>query len=365
MLSLEVHLLAFGKRKKFSTFLSDLMDWRAEYKLTALCGAVAVSVFLVRLLKRPTRPYESVESVGREYDKWATDGILEHYWGEHIHLGYYTIGQRINMNPLSSFLRSFVSATRAGLLTAEFKEAKFEFTRNLLAWSGVNDLSESEHVKVLDVGCGIGGTTRYLAEKRAQWTVTGISISPEQVRRATELALTREVNNCDFRCCDAMNMPFPDNSFDVVWTCESAEHMPDKNLFIRECVRVLKPGGKLVLATWCQRADDVVPFSESERSRLDFLYKEWCHPAFASIQAYCGICMQSGLEQVRSTDWTLETLPSWRHSIFVGIWSPWAVMLKPGCWWSTIREIVTLERMHCAFRDRLMEYGLVTGVKKK
>lgn len=43
---------------------------------------------------------------------------------------------------------------------------------------------------------------------------------------------------------DALAMSFPDNSFDLVWACESGEHMPDKKKYIEEMTRVLKPGGK-------------------------------------------------------------------------------------------------------------------------
>jgi ubiquinone/menaquinone biosynthesis C-methylase UbiE len=52
---------------------------------------------------------------------------------------------------------------------------------------------------------------------------------------------------------DALKMDFPDNSFDLVWGCESGEHMPDKAKYVEEMTRVLKPGGTLVIATWCQR----------------------------------------------------------------------------------------------------------------
>ena len=54
---------------------------------------------------------------------------------------------------------------------------------------------------------------------------------------------------------DALAMEFPDNSFDLVWACESGEHMPDKAAYVAEMSRVLKPGGTLVIATWCQREE--------------------------------------------------------------------------------------------------------------
>ena len=334
-------------------------EWGKYVAISSVIAAGGLVAF--RMLSKPSRPFAGVETVGEEYNKWTNDGILEHYWGEHIHLGFYK--NRSWFDPGASFITNFIAASRAGQRTQVFKDTKLEFTNQLLDWSNVASLPSADHIRVLDVGCGIGGTSREIARRFPNWTVTGVSISSEQVARASQLAVEQSVLNVDFRCCDAMQMPFPDRAFDVVWSCESAEHMPDKEAFIKECVRVLKPGGRLVLATWCQRDDSEIPFTSEEKARLDFLYKEWCHPRFASIEEYERLCKCTGLESTRATDWTEQTLPAWRHSVFVGMWSPWAVIVKPSCWWSTVREIVTLERMHCAFRDRLMRYGIITGVR--
>jgi ubiquinone/menaquinone biosynthesis C-methylase UbiE len=59
----------------------------------------------------------------------------------------------------------------------------------------------------------------------------------------------------NFQVMDALDMKFEDNSFDLVWACESGEHMPDKKKYIEEMARVLKPGGTLVIACWCQREE--------------------------------------------------------------------------------------------------------------
>ena len=72
------------------------------------------------------------------------------------------------------------------------------------------------------------------------------------------------------------------------------------------------------------------------------------------------------LEHIESADWTAETIPSWRHSIWVGVYNPWPVIAKlnPVLWYKTVREIVTLERMHRAFDSGLMQYGMMKAVKK-
>ena len=72
------------------------------------------------------------------------------------------------------------------------------------------------------------------------------------------------------------------------------------------------------------------------------------------------------MESVHTEDWTPQTLPTWRHSNWVGVWDPWVVIFKfnPRIWYSVIREIVTIERMHRAFARGLMEYGMARAVKK-
>ena len=70
----------------------------------------------------------------------------------------------------------------------------------------------------------------------------GITLSPKQVERAGQLAAERGLGNVSFRVMNALAMEFSDDSFDLVWACESGEHMPDKRAYVQEMVRVLKPG---------------------------------------------------------------------------------------------------------------------------
>jgi MPBQ/MSBQ methyltransferase len=220
-------------------------------------AAVVGTVGLKFVLDKPSRKYEE-GSVAREYDAWTRDGILEYYWGEHIHLGYYTKEEM-----------------EAGYKKKNFIAAKYDFVDEMMKFGGINSAT-CDAAKVLDVGCGVGGTSRYLAKNLGpNAEVTGITLSPNQVKRATELAAEQGVPNANFRVMNALQMEFPDNSFDVVWACESGEHMPDKKAYIDEMMRVLKPGGKFVMATWCQRDDRAVPFDEKDKRDLKFLYEEW------------------------------------------------------------------------------------------
>lgn len=92
--------------------------------------------------------------------------------------------------------------------------------------------------------------------------MVGITLSGNQAKRAAELAEQQGVPNAEFRVMDALAMDFPDDTFDLVWACESGEHMPDKKRYIEEMTRVLKPGGRIVVATWCQRDENGRPFDK-------------------------------------------------------------------------------------------------------
>ena len=329
-----------------------------------LVAALAISVTLIvrKMLLTPSRAYENSSdrnSVADEYDAWTKEEILEYYWGEHIHLGYYEKEDRA---------KGMVSAFRK-----DFKGAKLDFIDRMMEWGGLPGFQGAPDsygrmpfkMQVLDVGCGIGGTSRHLAKKLgSRADVTGITISPAQVERATQLARFQGVQNAKFELVDAMNMKYPDNSFDVVWACESGEHMPDKAQYVSEMARVLKPGGKLIMCTWCERDERIGgPFTPTEREILDFLYAEWTHPMFISIEKYKEIMQMKGLSDVGVDDWNEETRPSWRHSIWVGIADPWPVVKRPHIWWKTIRDAWTLERMHRAFKRGLMRYGMFRATK--
>jgi MPBQ/MSBQ methyltransferase len=74
----------------------------------------------------------------------------------------------------------------------------------------------------------------------------------------------------------------------------------------------------------------------------------------------------AGDAHAQGEDWVKQTIDSWRHSIWVGVYSPWFVIFKgPWTWYKTVREIVTLERMHRAFDRGLMTYGMIKGTKAK
>ena len=104
--------------------------------------------------------------------------------------------------------------------------------------------------QVLDAGCGVGGTAFWLTE-RHDADVLGINMVADHVDRARRYTLERGLGDRPrFRVADFCATGLPDASFDVVWATESACHAPDKQAFVDEVWRVLRPGGRLVMAEY-------------------------------------------------------------------------------------------------------------------
>jgi len=320
-------------------------------------------------LDTPSRPYSAdnnENSVRSEYDQWTKEGVVEHYWGEHIHMGSYApLYVQKGYSKDDSFLWSFIRATY-GHLTGTYKDfisAKLDFSREMLQWANAGAPK-----KILDVGCGIGGTSRFLAKTFPQAEVTGITLSPEQAKRAADLAKKAGLKNVKFEVVNALDMYFADDTFDLVWGCESGEHMPDKQKYIEEMTRVLAPGGRLAVATWCER-DPEPPFTAQELKDLKYVYEEWSHPYFVSINQYGKFMENTGkLENVSTDDWTDQTLPSWRHSIWVGVWSPWywlkLTLQRPKAFLGFLRDAYCLEKFHQGMKSGLLRYGMIKATKK-
>jgi len=98
---------------------------------------------------------------------------------------------------------------------------------------------------LLDVCCGLGGPSRYLAHKFG-CRVTGIDLTKSRIEGATRLtAMAGLADRVSFRCANALDLPFSDERSDVVLSQEAFCHIPDTDRIVAECVRVLKPGGRM------------------------------------------------------------------------------------------------------------------------
>lgn len=100
---------------------------------------------------------------------------------------------------------------------------------------------------VLDIACGTGFGSALMAESVPSGNVTGCDISAEAVQHNAQHF--SQVPNLKFEAADATNLQFADNTFDLVASFETLEHVDDYEAMLRELRRVLKPGGRLVLST--------------------------------------------------------------------------------------------------------------------
>jgi MPBQ/MSBQ methyltransferase len=104
---------------------------------------------------------------------------------------------------------------------------------------------------ILDVGCGVGGSTRRLSHQTG-CCVTGIDLSNEYIDAAERLTqLLNMQERVKFHACSALQLPFEDNSFDGVWSIQMNMNVDDKLGWLKEIYRVLKPAARTVLYEVC------------------------------------------------------------------------------------------------------------------
>jgi tocopherol O-methyltransferase len=221
-------------------------------------------------------------------------------------------------------------------------------------------LAEVEHgARVLDVGCGFGGSSLWLAQK-LNCEVTGVTISPVQLflarQQARRLGLHRQVN---FHNMNANRLVFADASFDVIWVIECSEHLDDKMAFISQCSRLLRPGGRLALCAWL-KADGLSP--QDEMQYIGPVCRGFLCPSLGSMSDYLGWMKASGLHVVASLDITGWVERTWQICIALAGQRHIQVMLKfvgsrMNAFVSAFNDIQT------AFAERKMIYGMMAAEK--
>jgi tocopherol O-methyltransferase len=276
------------------------------------------------------------QQIQQFYD--ASSGLWEKIWGEHMHHGYYGVD---------------------GKKKLDRRQAQIDLIEELLGWS---EYAVSGTPKIIDIGCGIGGSSLYLAEK-LNADVVGITLSPVQANRATERAATAGLTDrATFKVANALEIPYPDNTFDMVWTLESGEHMPDKVKFLQECYRVLKPGGRLIMATWCHRSTESVGLTADESKHLEKIYEVYCLPYVISLPEYETITQDCGFQGLRSADWSIAVAPFWDVVIDSSI-TPQAIFGLLTSGWKTIQAALSLKLMSQGYERGLIRFGLITATK--
>jgi ubiquinone/menaquinone biosynthesis C-methylase UbiE len=131
--------------------------------------------------------------------------------------------------------------------------------------------STTDHV--IDIGSGLGGPSRYLATTY-RCRVSGVDLTPEFVETATALTVRVGLADLvDFRVGSALDLPFPDVSFDCAWSRNVAMNIADRPRYYAEMHRVLGPGGRLAIQDVAIGNGDPLDFPVmwADRPEISFL----------------------------------------------------------------------------------------------
>jgi len=225
--------------------------------------------------RQPAMPYvdrllERLEA--RDPDYYAC-------FGRHVHWGYWPEPQR------------------AGTSAADFAAAAERLSSEVCAVAGAVDGQ-----RVLDVGCGLGGTLAALDTRRRGMLLAGVNIDARQLRRAQELFRPGTRNSVTLLQADAVALPVAAAAFDVVLAVESIFHFRDRALFLAEAARVLRRGGSLAVT-------DFVP-----TRYVHFKSSSFYGPINlrCSVEHYRAMAAAAGLALTAVRDINANTLPTYR-----------------------------------------------------
>ncbi len=174
----------------------------------------------------------------------------------------------------------------------------------LAEWSGIKEGS-----RVIDAGCGLGQSSAWLAQHH-KCKVTGITIAPNQVEAATKRIKLAGIENADFKEANYLEMPFEDNSADAIWAVESVCYSSDKSAFYKEAFRVLKPGGKIVMAEYirCKR-----PLSVEKEKLFKDVFGAWAIEDIDTVEEHKAHSVSAGFEDFRFNDVSKNMMVSYRN----------------------------------------------------
>lgn len=163
--------------------------------------------------------------------------------------------------------------------------------------------------RVLDCGCGCGATSIWL-ERERQAAATGINVVRPQLRQAAAAARAAGCAAVRFAQADFACLPFADASFDAVIAVESLCHSGVKSVFYREAARVLKPGGRLVVAEY-MRVRRPLP-AQGERVLKEFV-DGWAIPDLDTAAEHTRNARAAGFGTVEIHDYSDAVAPSLRR----------------------------------------------------
>ena len=262
--------------------------------------------------------------------------IIQHYdvaspyyrslWGEHLHHGYWIRGD-------------------------ESKElAQLQLTVHLATLA---DLKEGS--TVLDIGCGFGGSSLYLAREYSA-RVTGITISPVQIEMAANAAAEAHLN-AQFLLMDAEALDFP-HQFELLWSIESISHYYDRRKFFANAIPFLKPQGTFAFTDWFKQPG----LSPAQTGKFITPIERGMFVELETMDDYESYLVENGLQIVYRQDLTRHCAKTWDFgSEIIRDKSLWGLAARQG------KDFLTYLRafraMRAGYRSGHFVYGLFVARK--
>ena len=216
--------------------------------------------------------YRATPAAIREhYDFFAP--LYRAFWGDHIHHGLFLNGED------------------------EAEAAQVRMIEHCARLTGIKP-----GWRVLDVGCGHGGTAIHLA-RHYGCSVEGITLSEKQAELAREASAHAGLNGeVKFAIADADSHNFSVAAYDAVWTMESSEHFAAKGQYFRNVERTLKEGGTLLLAAWT---------GDMRSERIREVASSFLCPQLQSAAEYSEEIERAGLRIERVEDVSQRVIRTW------------------------------------------------------
>ncbi|NJM68002.1 MAG: class I SAM-dependent methyltransferase [Acaryochloris sp. RU_4_1] len=225
------------------------------------------------------------DSLLKEFDQGNTE--MEEAFGRHVHWGYWPDPQSAD-----------------GTIT-DFNQAAEALSKL------VCDAAEIQGgMKVLDCGCGFGGTIAHLNERFSSLDLIGLNIDERQLQRARQKVAPLTNNKIEFIQGNACQLPFPDASFDIVTAVECIFHFPSREAFFSEAARVLRPGGRLSLSDFVS-ASQILNFIPGLTMLTDAIVANlYGTIRIQSLQEYAALAKRTGFQTLVEKNITAQTLPT-------------------------------------------------------